>query len=648
MPAGTTPPLLLLTSPLGDDTLPLQEGTLHAIALSAVERLSVPFDIDLSVVSMVRAIDPNELLYQPVCVTVRRVNGIDRFFHGIVQRVDAVGFAQRARFEYRLKVVPRAWFMAQTLDCRIFQQKTAVEILQTLFAEHNVTSVDYRIFGSRPVREYTTQYNETNLDFVHRLLQESGYFYFFEHSPSGHTLVITDANQAFKTMEQPVHWVIHSGNNVDIFDTWGEALETAYGIVQLQDYDPTRPGTAVFGQQTTTLSTAGAPERNVFRWPAMTVENQIAGDRARFRMEASEALAALRHGHGYDPNLCPGFRFTLARDPSTGAENVDHAVHGTRHRASDETWIGGTAPPEYGCGFTCFQQLINWRDDLSLPRPAMTGIFSAIVLGESGEEIHADSLARIKVRPLFDHRKDTVASMAIWIRILHAWSGNRWGWQHLPRVGTEVGISFMNGDPDNPVVVGCFYNQEMLPVFQVPSEQTKQGFRSRSTLHGGTQDYNELSFDDRKGDELVLLHAQKDHKIEVEHDQNATIGNDRTVQTTNNDSLTSQNGNITITASTGSVSISAATKITLTVEGTSITLTPGSISLETSGEISISAGGAINLQAGGAVTTEAGAEVNLTGAGAVTIEAGGIMNIVGTEVSIEAVDGAVICAPLPV
>jgi type VI secretion system secreted protein VgrG len=616
MPAGQTPPLLLLTSPLGNDTLPFQQGTLHAIALSAVERLSAPFEIDLSVVSTERAIDPNELLYQPICVTMRRVNGIDRFFHGIVRRVDAVGFAQRARFEYRLQAVPRMWFMAQTMDCRIFQQKTAVEILQTLFAEHGVTPVDYRIFGSRPVREYTTQYDETDLAFVHRLLQESGYFYFFEHSPSGHTLVITDANQAFKTMGQPVHWVIHNGNNVDIFDAWGEALETAYGIVQLQDYDPTRPSTPVFGQQTTAFATAGAAERNVFRWPAMTVDNQIAGDRARFRMEASEALASLRHGHGFDPNLCPGFRFSLARDPSTGAENVDHAVHGTHHTASDETWIGGTEPPAYDCAFTCFQQSVNWRDDLSLPRPMMAGIFSAIVLGEPGEEIHADSLARIKVRPLFDHRKDTVASMAIWIRILHAWSGNRWGWQHLPRVGTEVGISFMNGDPDNPVVVGCFYNQEMPPVFPIPSQQTKQGFRSRSTLRGTTQEYNELSFDDKKGQELVLLHAQKDHKIEVEHDQNATIGNDRTVVTQRNDSLTSKLGDITITAEAGSISITAATRISLTVGASSIVLLPEAITI--------------------------------TSAGAISIEAGTDVNIVGTAVTIEAASGVVTCIPLPI
>lgn len=637
--SGANPPLLLLTSPLGDDTLPFQEATLHAIGLEAREQLSRPFEIVLTAVSTTRAIDPNELLYQPVAVTVRRINGLDRVFHGVVRRMDSVGLAQRDRWQYRLEVVPRLWFLAQTVDCRIFQQKTAVEILQQLFSEHQVAPVDFRIFGQQPVREYTTQYNETDLDFAHRLLQESGYFYFFEHTASDHTLVITDANQAFRMLAEPDHRVVHNGDNVDIFNLWGEALATAYGTVQLQDYDPTRPSTPVFGQQSTTFATAGAAARDVFRWPAMTVENSIAADRARFRMQAAEAAAGLRHGHGFDPNLCPGFRFTLALDPFTGAENVDHAIHGTIHRAFDETWIGGTSVPDYDTDFTCFQQSTPWRDDLSIPRPAMTGIFSAIVLGEPGEEIHADPLARIKVRPLFDHRKDTVASMAVWIRILHAWSGNTWGWQHLPRVGTEVGISFMNGDPDNPVVVGCFYNQDMQPVFPVPAQQTKQGFRSRSTLHGNREEYNELSFDDRKGEELVLLHAQKDHKIEVENDQNATIGNDRTVITANNDSLTSKHGNVTITATAGSVTITAATEITLTVGGSSIVMTPDSISLTTTGAVSVSAEGA--------VTTEALGDVNTSAGGLISLEAIGDVNIEGTAVTIEALDGEVDCIPFP-
>ena len=581
MPDNALSPLLLLTSPLGDDRLPVQQGTLHAISLTATEQLSAPFEIEVVAVSTRRAVNPDELLYQPVAVTVRRKDGIDRLFHGIVRRVDAVGLEHRSRWQYRLEIVPRLWFLSQTVDCRIFQQQTAVQILQGLFAEHQVEPIEFRIFGSAPVRAYTTQYNESDLAFAQRIMQETGYFYFFEHSASKHTLVVTDSNQAFRPMQEPLHRVIHRGDNVDIFDSWRESLATAYGHVQTQDYDPEKPKRPVSGEQATRLATAGAAGRQVYRWPAMTLDNQVAADRARFQIEAAEAAASLRGGHGFDPNLCPGFRFTLATDPFTGAEAVAHTIHSAQHTATDETWIGGTSPPEFDCAFTCFPKSTTWRDGLSLPRPLMAGIFSGIVLGEPGEEIHADRLARIKVQPLFDHRKDTTAAKSIYIRILHAWSGDRWGWQHLPRVGTEVGISFMNGDPDNPVVVGCFYHQEMLPVFPVPTEQTKQGFRSRSTLHGGTQDYNELSFDDKKGSEVVLLHAQKDHKIEVEHDQYATIGNDRSIVTERNDSLTSQFGSISVTASLGAVTLTAMTTATLRVGASSITMTPASISIVT-------------------------------------------------------------------
>src|SRR5262245_27894546 len=142
MAGERNPPLLLLTSPLGDDTLPYQDATLHAIGLEAREQLSRPFEIALTAVSTVRAIDPNELLYQPVAITVRRINGLDRYFHGVVRRMNAVGLAQRDRWQYQLEVVPRLWFLTQTMDCRIFQQKTVVEILQQLFAEHQVAPVD--------------------------------------------------------------------------------------------------------------------------------------------------------------------------------------------------------------------------------------------------------------------------------------------------------------------------------------------------------------------------------------------------------------------------------------------------------------------------------------------------------------------------
>ena len=645
MTGGRAQPLLLLSSPLGDDTLPIQQGTLHAIELSAREELSQPFSVRLTAVSTQRAIQPTELIYQPVSVTLRKRPHADRFFHGIVRRMEAVGLARRDRWTYHLEIVPRLWFLSQAADCRIFQQKTVVEILQLLFAEHGLAPVEFRIYGAQPVREYTTQYNETDLAFAQRLMQEAGYFYFFEHAQAAHTLIVSDRNQSFKPTEHPDHRVIHEGSNIDVFDRWSEALETAHGAIRLQDYDPTKPGTPVQGQQTTTLPVAGASERDVFAWPAMTTDNQIAADRARFRIEAAEAEAALREGHGFDPEFCPGRRFTLAKDPFTQAEGINHALHSVEHSATDDTWITGGGEPHYENRFTCLLQTTPWRDRLSIARPAMAGIFSAIVLGNAGEEIHADPIGRIKVRLLFDHRKDTVAEMAIWARVMQPWSGNGWGWQHLPRVGTEVAVSFMNGDPDAPVIVGSFYHEEMRPVFPIPEQQTRQGFRSRSTLHGTTQEFSELSFDDRKGQELVFLHAQKDYTTEVEHDQSLTVDHDRTVKIGNDETVDVGND----------YTLTAINSITLQVGGSSIVINETGITITSLEKVGITAGAEIAVAAGAAMTFEVGAEFNVSVGAAHTVEVGADINIASTafnveaaEISLDAGDGAVVCTPFPI
>lgn len=350
------------------------------------------------------------------------------------------------------------------------------------------------------------------------------------------------------------------------------------------------------------------------------MDNQVAADRAKFRIQHAEVVSALTHSHGYDHEFAPGRRFTLARDPFTRAEGIDYALRSVRHKASDDSWIAGAAIASYENDFTCFLQKTPWRDDARNTRPVMAGIFAATVLGNAGEEIHADPLGRIKVRLMFDHRKDTVAGKAIWVRVIQPWAGNTWGWQHLPRVGTEVAVSFMSGDPDNPVVVGGVYNEVMQPVFPVPSEQTKSGLRTRSTLRGGTQDFSEFSIDDRKGQELVFLHAQKDHKVEVENDEDVTI-----------------HRNQTVTSETGSITISAMQSITLRVGASRIVLTPGSISL-VAPAISVTSEAAMSLTAGAAMQMTVGAALNMT------VGAAWLATVTGT-ITFET---ALFIAPIPI
>ncbi|WP_158093370.1 type VI secretion system Vgr family protein [Acetobacter sp. DsW_063] len=594
---GAFPSLLLMKSPMGDDTQPFEEGTLHAVGLRAHERLSAPYVMSIEAVCTERGLDADAFLGQPVSITVRRKNGIDRFFHGVVRQFVALGIEQRGRWHYRIEAVPSLWFLSQSVDCRIFQKKTAVQILRQVFSDHGVTKVKFQVTGAQTPREYTTQFNEDDLTFCHRIMQESGLFYYFEHTKDQHTLIVTDSNQGFQKMEQPDHRVIELGDNVDIFNDWRTSAATGFGVVKTQDYDPTQPTTPVSGRGVAQLAGPDSSKRDVYRWPSMTTEHSIAGDRARFATEASDVRSTLCGGRGYDPNLCPGFRFMLLGDPTDGGADNEYVVEEVFHSAQDDTWVGGTAPADYVAQFSAFLVKTPWREPLVCHRPVMTGIYSAIVLGDGGEEIHADRLGRIKVRPLFDHRKETVASMAIWARVLHPWSGNKWGWQHLPRVGTEVGISFMSGDCDNPVVMGCFYHEQNPPVFDIPSEKTKMGFRSRSTHGGGTQDYNELSFDDRLGQEVFFMHAQKDHLMEVERNQSDSIGGERDTVVHDDDSLTSRTGNISATAEMGSILMQAETSIKLQCGESIITMTPAGITVEAP-EITINGTATVTISGG--------------------------------------------------
>ncbi|CAI9121510.1 type VI secretion system Vgr family protein [Brytella acorum] len=570
--------LLLLTSPLGDDTKPFQTGTLHAIGLRAAEQISEPFQIAVDVVSTDKQISPDSLLHQPVTVTVRRKDGTDRYFNGLVRHISSGGVEHRGRWEYRLDVVPSLWFLSQTHDCRIFQKKTAVEILRQIFSEHGVQPVDFRVTGSQAQREYTTQFNENDLAFCQRIMQESGLFYYFVHEKGQHTLVVANANQGFRVMAEPLHRVMAQGDNVDIISSWQTAKMVSAGAAHHQDYDPTRPSAPVIGRATADDAGPGASKRKNFLWPAMTTENDVARDRARYALEASAAQAGLANGTCHDPHFCPGFRFQIDRNPAAGGS--DFVVHSARHSARDDSWLGGTAAPQYEVSFSAFANSLPWREPATHKRPVMSGIYSAIVLGEGGEEIHVDPLGRIKVRLLFDHREDTRAGMAIWARVLHSWAGNKWGWQHLPRVGTEVGVSFMSGDCDNPVVLGCFYHEQARPVFDLPSEKTKMGFRSRSTLGGGSADFNELSFDDALGQEMMFMHAQRDHRLEVERDHSADVGRDRTTVVERNETLSSRTGDIHVEADSKTITVKAAQSIRLVCGGSSITLTPEGVSID--------------------------------------------------------------------
>ncbi|MBS0644710.1 MAG: type VI secretion system tip protein VgrG [Proteobacteria bacterium] len=559
----------------------LRGGALEPVAFSAEESISTPFSVTVDAISDQATIDANSILYTPAALKITYGDGEPRVIHGMVRTFTAAGQPLRGRFADRLTIAPRLWFMGQTADCRIFCNKTTIDIVTTLCNEMD-QALDVRVQGAGPSLPYVTQYNETDLAFLTRLLEEAGYFYYFTHTTSNHTLVVANQNQGFASGDPPAMTVAEEGGGTHVLTHWHRLGSTVHGKIKLRDYNLEQPSTRPDATHQTVLATPGASTRDVFVWPAQAATQAEADRSSRIRMEAAEAQAALIGAAGAHPALGAGSRFKVTKDPYDDAGDVEYIVRSISSNGEDRGWITGDGAATYGNRIVAFKASIPWREKLATPRPVMSGIHSAVVLGGGSDEIHADRYGRVKVRFHWDHREDATSDTACWVRVVQPWAGNTWGWQHLPRVGTEVAVAFLDGDPDRPVVIGGLYNAEMMPVFPIPGEQTKSGFRSRSTAQGSTSTVSELSFDDKKGSEKVYLHAEKDMTLEVEHDRSEEIGNDDTLtvkhdrtetidnkQTTTikngrtttikagGDALTVENGGVTVTAKMQDIAIKA-------------------------------------------------------------------------------------------
>ena len=576
---------LSMTSPLGKDVL-------VPVALRLEEAVNRPFLGVLEVVSSRAQIDPDALLHQPVCVALRRTGAPVRYVHGRVRSVVATGPRGRDMHGWRLEIVPAMWFLSQTGDCRIFENRSAKDILQTLCGEAGV-EVEFTVRGAR-TRPFTVQYNETDFDFFMRLVEEEGWLFLFRHTATAHKLVVADG-LGFAEDVPGGPLALAAARGPDCLAEWRVGRATAHGRIAMADYDPDRPNAEPHGDTSTTFRTAGAPARDLFHWPARDLASGDITQRTRRLIEAAEAAATLAGGVSFNENFVPGRRIGVRGPEGTKT----FVLLGVEHEASDDTWTNAAAPPGYRNSFTAFPADMPWRPQPVTRRPRMEGIYSAVVIGPEGEEIHTDELGRVKLRFRWDHRRDATPGGAAWVRVMQGWAGAKTGWFAIPRIGTEVAVAFMDGDAERPVVVGQLHNASQKPPLSLPEQKTRTGLCTRSTPQGGAQDCSELWFEDRKGEELVLLHAQKDLTVEAENDSVHSVGNDRrttirkgddtlTVSQGNrsvdvplgNHSITSTKGDISIRTRAGAVAVEAMTSLTLKVGQSSITLSQAGVSIK--------------------------------------------------------------------
>ena len=590
---------------------------LAPVRLVAHEKISEPFRFDIDAMAA-GTIDAQSMLNKPACLSVNHGEQPTRYFHGIVSEFGPAGHSP-LETRYRIVLLPQLAQAGLRIDCRMFFNKTAKDIIETIFNDAGVTKTDFRLYSQPTPRKATAQYNETSLHFVTRLMEEEGWYYFFEHSSDGHTLVVTNDNNGFTTIPDAT---VRPGVEVtaEILTELHKPDALTHGKVGLRDYDPDAPSKNLKVEQSTILKHGGTANRAVFQWPALTREISEAKQRAKRRMEAAEAAVSLLDATGSMTNLVAGGKFKLRDDKGVETSCV---VREISHFAEDEQRRSDSGAISYSNRFTAFPNSVPWRQPMTTARPRMEGLHTAIVLAPSGEEIHTDDQGRVKIRFFWDWREDATADSSDWVRVVQPWGGNQWGGQFIPRVNTEVAVAFMDADPDRPVVVGGFYNGNDRPIFPV-GQKTKLGFRSRSVTKGGTDAFNELTFDDKKDSELFFLHAQKDMTTEVEHDQKLSVGNDRTVDIVGNEKVTLKQGSqttelklgdVSLKVDVGSITMEALQSITLKVGQSSVTLDQTGVTVK---GMMISIAGQIQTEVKAVMTSVSG-DAMLTLKGGITM-----------------------------
>jgi type VI secretion system secreted protein VgrG len=531
--------LLSLTSPAADKLVPVR--------LDAHETISELYRFEIDAVST-EQIDAQSMINKPACLSVNHHEQATRYFHGIISEFGPAGHTPIEN-RYRLVLRPQLVQTDLRIDCRMFFNKSVEDVVKIILNEAGVTKTAFRLYSASTPRKAIAQYNETQLHFITRLMEEEGWYYFFEHASDGHTLVITNDNNGFTSVPEGALRVGVTIAPEVLTDLYKPDLIT-HGKVGLRDYDHDAPSKNLKVEQSTVLKHGGTSNRAVFHWPALTRDIGEAKARAKRRMEAAEAAVSLVEVAGSNAGLFAGAKFKLKDD--NGVE-TPYVVREITHSAEDEQRRSDTGIVSYSNRLAAFPSSVPWRQPMTTARPRMEGLHTAIVLAPAGEEIYTDDQGRIKVRFFWDWRADATADSSDWVRVVQPWAGNQWGGQFIPRVDTEVAVAFLDGDPDRPIVIGGFYNANDKPIYPV-GEKTKLGFRSRSVTKGGTADFNEFTFDDKKGQEKLFLHAQKDMTTEVENDQLLKVDHDRTVEVKNDETVTIKEGNQSNTVKMGNQS----------------------------------------------------------------------------------------------
>ena len=561
--------LVKLVSPLGEALL--------FNRLEGSDGLSRNGEYRVTVLSRRPDIKADELLGKSVSVKAVTPRGGLREFNGL-----AVGFyqvGQRWRYhQYLIIVRPWTWLLTRTSDCKIFQDKTVRQIIEAVLADHPYADFEFQLAGQYTPWDYCVQYRESDFNFLARLMEQEGIHFFFRHHGGKHTLVIADGAQAhaaaagYASLPFIEPEATHARQEEGVRDwTHGSEIQPTRFIQRDFNFEKPRADLQADASPARPLKHEHAARLDVFDYPGEYLERSDGQRIAAIRVEEMRHPFDQFSGESNALGLASGGLFKLMGHPRAD-QNQEYLITGADYRLEESPPESELADTElFSARLQAIPSAQTYQPPRLTPKPIVQGPQTAIVVGKAGDEIHTDKYGRVKVQFHWDRYGQKDENSSCWIRVSHPWAGQNWGMIAIPRIGQEVIVEFLEGDPDRPIITGRVYNADQMPPWSLPANMTQSGILTRSTKGGNINTANAIRFEDKKGAEQLWIHAEKDQDIEVEndeshsvgHDRSKSIGNDETVSVGNdrNESVT-KNESVRIGANrTLSVGANASTSV---------------------------------------------------------------------------------------
>lgn len=529
MPRTQANRFVSVTTPLGDDVLLFYR-------MSGGEQISRLFEYEIDLLSEKNDIDLAQILGKSMTVKLEVGDGSYRYFNGIVTRFTQFGSMGDLVF-YRAILHPKPWLLTRAANCRIMETgKTVPDIVKKILGDHGYSDIETHLGSSYtyPPREYCVQYRETDFNFISRLLEEEGIHYFFKHENGKHTMVLCDSITGHKKAagyESGVPYFPPNNENrrnAQHMYEWNLSQGIQPGAYDLNDFSFENPKLNLHAKSQLP-GTYAENKKEIYDYPGGYVDPGDGTHYVTARMEELHGAIEQVQARGNTRGIATGNLFKLINYLRSD-QNREYMVLSTAIQVQNNDYASeglANAIWDYQCAYVVMPSNVAYRPPRLTLKPIVQGPQTAIVVGKKGEEIYTDKYGRIKVQFHWDRLGKKDEKSSCWVRVSQVWAGKNWGAMHIPRIGQEVVVDFIEGDPDRPLVVGRVYNADNMPPYTLPDNMTQSGIKSRSTKEGTPTNFNEIRFEDKKDSEEIYIHAEKDFQRVVENNDTLKVGFDK-------------------------------------------------------------------------------------------------------------------------